>query len=123
MLLVGGTGTCFKCGDLTCLLNDVFNIVLFTNHTALHEGRAHSLGFVVPVKYLSFVKTVSRRYTTETDLDRLFEFKSISDRNRMQEYVLKQKHDATFEIIPDLMPRVRTRAKPGAGRHASKRDK
>ncbi|ELA40996.1 uncharacterized protein VICG_01955 [Vittaforma corneae ATCC 50505] len=120
MLLVGGTGLCFKCRDLTCLLNDSFNIVLFTNHTALYKGRAHSLGFVIPVKYLSFIKSVNKKFTIETDLDKIFEFKSISDKARVQEYVWTQKWDTTFEIIPDLIPKAKIGTKPNTARPTRK---
>lgn len=107
MLLIGGNGITFKCGDLTCILNTSFGIILYTNHCALYDQNSHSVGFVISVKYLSFIKTINRKFTFETNLDEIFQFKNLSDKNKLEEYVLTQKHDFSYEIVPDLVNKLK----------------
>ncbi len=110
MLLVGDRdGIFFKCNDLTCILTSSFNIILYTEYTAVYDGKTNHLGFIIPVKYLSFIKTLNRSFTLQTELDKIFLFKNAEDKAKMQEYVSKQSINSTFKIIPDLVQKSKRR--------------
>jgi hypothetical protein len=88
------------------MLNDSFCIVLFTNSTVLYGGSLSPLGFVVPVKFLSFIKTINPKYSYGTGLSSIFTFNDPRDEKRLREYVEAQRSDTTYEIIPGLKPNL-----------------
>lgn len=102
MILCGKPGLQFKCGEFTCILNDRFNIVLFTEHTVLRHGVFRALGFVVPVHYLSFIKTVNRKNGWETELSGLFTFQQPADAEVLGRYVAALSRDKAFAVIKCL---------------------
>ena len=104
MILCGKPGHEFRCGDLICLLNDQFNVVLFTEHTVLHDNAFKPLGFVVPTHYLSFVKTVNAEYGLHTDPSRIFVFKNEAQAESLRNYILNGSISEKYEIIKGLMP-------------------
>lgn len=85
---------------IRCALGSRFYMLLFSDNSALLNGIAHSLCFVVPVHYPSFVKSVSRNLSV-ADSIALFEFSSCSDRTRMQEYI-HSVQDTEYNIVRDL---------------------
>jgi len=103
MMLCGDSGIEFRCKDITCILNQHFNIVLFTESTVLYGGAVTSLGFVVPTKYLSFIKTISKKHSYSTDLSKIFTFSNEKDKLRLQEFIETQKNDTSYEIIKDIL--------------------
>lgn len=106
MLLVGeNNGISFKYKDLQCLLNDRFNIILFTEHTAVYNDVAHSLGFIIPISYASFISTINKKYTYKTDLSEIFEFSCPEDKNKMKDYVSRLK-ESSVEKLPDLIKNI-----------------
>lgn len=104
MALCGYPGVQFRCRDLECILNDRFCIVLYTNSTVMAGDVLSPLGFVVPVKFLSFIKTMNPRYSYGTRLTSMFTFSHPKDEERLKEYVKTQQHDCGYEIIPGLRP-------------------
>jgi len=105
MLLIGKDGVHFLHADLTCVLNDVFNVILFTDCTAVYGAETHEVGFIVPVKYLSFIKTLNSKFNLGTPLDRIFRFQSPQDMHKLQKYVSELRDDGTYERLYDLLPR------------------
>ena len=105
MLLHGKPGIMFKCKDMTCLLNDTFNIVVFTEGCAVQKKQVHSVGFIVPVRYIDFIKTVSIMHTLETKLTDIFEFTKSEDMRKLQEFVSKQPKTPVYKIISSLCPK------------------
>jgi len=104
MILCGGPGEEFRCGDFICLLNDQFNIVLFSEHTILHGNVCKPLGFVVPVHYLSFVKTMNANHGLGTDLHKIFAFRSEAQAESLREYIRSSCGSGDYRVIRDLLP-------------------
>lgn len=111
MLLIGELGMEFSCGDIRCILNKSFNIVLFSDYTAVDKGEMHTIGFVVPVDYYSFVKTISRAFGLDTRVEEIFQFKSPADRDRLQGYASRQTRNVSPKYIQGLIVK-RTPRKP-----------
>lgn len=111
MLLIGTDGMHFAYADLTCVFNGVFNVILFTDCTAVCNGVAHDIGFIVRVKYMSFVKTVNKNYDLKTPVDKIFTFNTQQDANIFQKYVFDLEDDGTYEPLPDLVPKLKKNQK------------
>lgn len=114
MILCGYPGIQFRCKDILCILNDRFCIVLFTNSTVLSGGVLSPLGFVIPTKFLSFIKTISPKYSYDTRLSSIFTFADPRDEERLREYVDAQRLDKDYEIILDLKPALSRSSKSQA---------
>lgn len=102
MVLCGKPGLQFKCREYTCVLNDGFNVVLYTEHTVLQNGTLHPLGFVVPTHYLSFIKTIDSRYDLQTSLLEIFQFERPQDAESLTGFVRTQQPHCGHTAIPDL---------------------
>ena len=111
MLFLGDpTGIHFKYKNLLCILNNKFNMVLFVENTLVETDSLNldnQVGFVIPIKYLSFIKTLNKKYSYTTKISTIFEFKSAADEKRLQEYINLQINDLDFEIVKDLAPGLR----------------
>lgn len=103
MLIHGKPGIFFKCQDLTCLLNDTFNYILFTEHSAVQAGKSHSVGFAVSVNYIDFIKTISSNYSLNSNLEEIFNFSSQADLETLKTFVSKQKQEDVYNLIEGLM--------------------
>jgi hypothetical protein len=106
MIFVGDTFDCeFRTRgkmQVRCALGARFYMLLFSDNTAIHEGTTEHVCFVVPVHYPSFVKSLSRTGSVKQGVDKLFEFKSIEDRDRMAVYV-NALADERYSIIRELL--------------------
>lgn len=69
------------------MLNDQFNVILFTKHVAIRNKRTEEVGFVIPVDYFSFLRTINSKYDERTSLESIFQFENEEDENKMREYV------------------------------------
>ena len=115
MLIYGKPGILFKCKDITCLLNETFNIVIFNGYTAVQGQEAHAVGFSVPIKYIDFIKTVCRSYSLDSDLKEIFNFSNEKDFTSLKEFVLKQDRNDAFKIVPGLFPSLKATRRRGEG--------
>ena len=95
MLIHGKPGILFKCNEMTCILNQTFNLVVFTDYTAVQGTKAHSVGFAVPVKYINFITQISPKFSSETDLSEIFKFERPEDKKALQDFVRKQNNTLT----------------------------
>lgn len=103
-MLCGHPGLVLYCGDFTCVLNDTFNVVLYTNHTVVHGNTAQPLGFIVPVHYLSFIKTIDRAHDLSTKPSDIFRFEKPSDAAALSAYIARLGGDGKFAILTGLLP-------------------
>lgn len=97
MLIYGKSGILFTCREKTCLLNNTFNLVIFSDYSAITSGIAHSVGFAVPVHYVDFIKTISSEsamqsypFSLDTHVEEIFKFSNFADQKKLQEFVNKQ---------------------------------
>lgn len=104
MALFGTPGVRFSCGEYACVLNDCFNIVLWTDNTMIVGNIAEPFGLIIPVEYLSFIKTINKAYEYSTDLSSIFTFDSKHDEQELKRYVSNQIENTKFRIIKDLAP-------------------
>lgn len=112
MLIYGKSGILFQSKDLTCLLNDNFNLIVFSDYTAIQGSKTHSVGFSVPVKYFDFIKTISPSYTLDSNLKEIFKFKNEQDFIKLKEFVSKQPRESNYQNIQGLLPQLHiTKAK------------
>lgn len=107
MLLFGAAkGIKFYCQDILCILNDKFNLVLFTNSTALIIDEAKNLdnkvGYVIPCKFLSFIKTVNSKNNLDSKMETIFKFKNLRDLKELQDFIESQKGDKSYKIIKEF---------------------
>ncbi|ORD96778.1 hypothetical protein HERIO_1320 [Hepatospora eriocheir] len=77
--------------NIKCSLNDKFNMIVHSNLTCVIDDLVHDIGFVIPIDYLSFIKSINVTNNLETDLKRLFIFKDKDDCSRLKEYVCSHK--------------------------------
>lgn len=103
MLYCGKPGIEFSAGKFTCILNNKFNLLLFTENCAVFENKNSELiGFVVPTDYLSFIKTLNISNDLYTDLKNIFVFKKQSDLNELKKYVSKLPKNQKYTILKEL---------------------
>lgn len=81
------------------MLNDQFNVILFTNNVAICDKKTEQVGFVIPVDYFCFLRSLNIKYDENTSLENIFEFDNPEDMNKMKEYVRSQRN-------PKLIHRV-----------------
>lgn len=102
MALFGAPGMEFSCEEYTCVLNNTFNFVIWSDLTVVINNKVESLGFIVPVHYLSFIKTVDNGYNYKTDITNIFRFKQPQDVLKLKAYVDRNSSDIQYGIITDL---------------------
>ncbi len=103
MILVGNPGIEFYCGEFSCILNDNFNIILYSDLTFIGADKVcKDLGFVVPTNYISFIKTLNENYDLNTDVKRIFRFKNDNDAELLKSYIKKSVKNQNFKIIKEL---------------------
>lgn len=86
---------------IRCALGKQFYMLLFSDYSAIYEETTHHVCFVVPIHYLSFIKSISSTISKLNSVDKLFDFKNRNDSKRMAAYVQGLPDDG-FEIIKDL---------------------
>lgn len=113
MILFGDTdGIRFKYNNLLCILNEKFNIVLFVNSTFLDCNSLeydNKVGFVIPTKYLSFIKTINKKYSYFTKPSSIFKFENLNDEKKLEEFIKTQMKDNKFKLIKDLVQPLRSK--------------
>ena len=87
MLIHGKPGIFLRCKDMTCLLNDTFNLVVFSDYSAVKNKKVHSVGFAVPVKYEDFIKKISPDFTINSNLKEIFKFEKEEDFKKLQNFL------------------------------------
>ncbi|KAL6121780.1 hypothetical protein NUSPORA_01252 [Nucleospora cyclopteri] len=77
----------FKYGEMSCALNDKFNIVIYSNNTAYYHGTAQTLGILVPTDYVSFIKRLNKKYTIQTKVSEIFKFRNQKEKDIFQKFI------------------------------------
>jgi len=94
----------FSCKEYSCLLTDRFNIILYAEQTAYYKNKAHQVGYVVPIDYLSFIKTMNRKNEIGTPLREIFKFPDQETKQKLEEYVNGLgKDNLRFRILKELV--------------------
>lgn len=90
---------------IRCAFGKRFFILLFSDNSGIYKGSTHHLCFVVPVHYPSFVRSVlkPKDLPLRESVDRLFEFRSLKDRDKFVLYVDSISNDH-FQIVKELGP-------------------
>ncbi|KAI5177777.1 hypothetical protein PAEPH01_2507, partial [Pancytospora epiphaga] len=89
-MFCGKPGIFFKYNDLECVINECFNIVFYRELTVWNGKTFEPLGFIVPVHYLSFIKTIDKRFDLTTDLCKIFQFDDDAAISLLSSFVLTQ---------------------------------
>ena len=87
MFYIGAPGVMFRCKDFTCSLTDTFNLIIPVDLALYRAGAVAPVGLVVPTKYISFVKTINAKWSADTPVSDIFQFRNPEDAGRMQAYV------------------------------------
>lgn len=123
MIICGQPGLEFQCGEYTCILNDRFNVVLYTDHTVMRDGAFHALAFVVPTHYLSFIKTIDARHGLQTAPAEIFQFRRPGDADALARFAATQQPGAHATICDLAAPKRRGESKGGRPGRSSRRRK
>ncbi|KAM0671917.1 hypothetical protein CWI42_040580 [Ordospora colligata] len=74
---------------IRCALGPEFYVLLFSDLSAVYNGRVHQVCFVVPTHYPSFVSTMmdSKPMALKESVELLFNFRSDKDKQILAKYV------------------------------------
>lgn len=104
MILCGNPGINLRCKEYYCVLNNKFNVVLFTENSVIVDGTLHSLGFIVPTDYYSFLKTANIDSNSTNDILKIFQFEKESDQKVLLDYIKNLPKTSQGKVIKDLTP-------------------
>lgn len=85
-----------------CAITDKFNLILYSNFTAIDENKAEEVAFVVPVHFPSFIRTFDVKIDFAESVDIFFVFKDKESKEALKCFV-KMLTDKRWCKLPGLI--------------------